>query len=84
MAAPPLSPAPPAGAPTALGGTGPLGGSLRRAAVLTAMLGIVHATLFLLAAALVAGVPGPRAPDAELTAFYAGAERRGSSWSGCT
>ena len=76
MASPPRRSAPPAGAPPALGGTGPLGRSRRRAAVLTATLGIVHATLFLLAVALVAGVPGPRAPDAELTAFYAGAERR--------
>jgi hypothetical protein len=76
MAAPPLRSAPPAGAPTALGGAGPLGGSPRRAAVLTATLGLVHVALFLLAAALAAGVPGPRAPDAALTAFYAGPERR--------
>jgi hypothetical protein len=51
MAAPPLSSAPPAGVPTALGGGGPLGGSRRRAAVLTATPGLVHVTLFLLAGA---------------------------------
>jgi hypothetical protein len=50
--------------------------SPRRAAVLTATLGIVHATLFLVSVWLFAGVPGPRAPDAELAAFYASPERQ--------
>jgi hypothetical protein len=43
---------------------------LRRAAYLSAGVGIVYSVLFLLSYFLVSGQPGPRASDAELIAFY--------------
>jgi hypothetical protein len=46
------------------------GGSLRRAATLTALAGIIHAVLFLISAALLSTVPGPHATDEEVVAFY--------------
>jgi hypothetical protein len=49
---------------------------LRRAAMLTAGLGAVHALLFLLALVLLVDVPGPRASDAEIVAFYSSDARR--------
>lgn len=50
--------------------------SLRRAAYLTAGLGLAHAVLYVLAYAMLTSVPGPRASDAEITAFYASGDRR--------
>jgi hypothetical protein len=55
------------------GGGGP---SLRRAARLTALAGGVYAVLFLLSFWLVTRTPGANASDANLVAFYAGAEDR--------
>jgi MFS family permease len=46
------------------------GRSLRRAATLTASLGIVYSVLFLLAFWLASDVPGPKASDEEITNFY--------------
>jgi hypothetical protein len=45
--------------------------SLRRAAYLSAGVGALYSVLFLLSYALVTSQPGPKASDAELTAFYA-------------
>jgi len=45
--------------------------TVRRAAILTASVGIVHALLFLLAFWLISGTPGTRAGDAEVREFYA-------------
>ena len=50
--------------------------SLRRAATLTALAGITHAVLFLLAFALLATVPGQHATDAEILAYYDSPDRR--------
>lgn len=50
--------------------------SLRRAAYLTAGLGLAHAVLYVLAYALLASVPDAQASSAELAAFYTSAERR--------
>src|SRR5215470_15565054 len=51
--------------------------SLRRAAYLTIAVGALHALLFLLSYWLMSSVPGPRASDAEIAAFYrSGAHRR--------
>lgn len=50
--------------------------SLRRAAYLTAGVGLAHAVLYVLAFVMLTSVPGPRATDAEITAFYASVERR--------
>jgi hypothetical protein len=52
------------------------GRSLRRAAYLTAGVGIVYAVLFLLSFWLVSRTPGARASDAELTNFYASGRGR--------
>ena len=52
--------------------------SLRSAAYLTAGMGIAHALLFLLAAWLLATLPGPKASDAEITRFYTSGESRRS------
>jgi hypothetical protein len=52
------------------------GPSLRRAARLTALAGVVHAVLFLLSFWLVTRTPGANASDAELVAFYSGAADR--------
>jgi len=51
-------------------------GSIRRAAMLTAWMGIAHAVLFLLAYYLLSTTPGARAPDDEIRQFYASAARR--------
>jgi hypothetical protein len=50
--------------------------SLRRAAMLTAAVGAVHAALFLLSFWLVAATPGARASDAEIASFYGSDDRR--------
>jgi hypothetical protein len=50
--------------------------SLRRAAYLTTGLGIAHAALYILAYVLLTSLPGPRASDADITAFYTSADRR--------
>ncbi len=53
------------------------GHSLRRAAYLTAGVGVLYAVLFLVSYWLVSSRPGPNAADAELVAFYqSGASRR--------
>lgn len=52
------------------------GGSLRRAATLTALAGIVHAVLFLISIALLSTVPGPHSTDEEVIAFYSSPETR--------
>ena len=52
------------------------GRSLRRAAYLTAGAGIAHAVLFLLAAWLLSGVPGPKASDAEIVEYYSTGDSR--------
>ncbi len=57
-------------------GAGEGGPSLRRAARLTALAGGVYAVLFLLLFWLVTRTPGANASDANLVAFYAGAEDR--------
>jgi hypothetical protein len=54
----------------------PSGHSLRRAAFLTAGIGLLHALLFLLAFWLLTTIPGARATDSEFVAFYEGADRR--------
>jgi hypothetical protein len=54
----------------------PRGGSLRRAATLTALAGIIHAVLFLVSLALLSTVPGPTATDEEVIAFYNSPETR--------
>jgi hypothetical protein len=46
------------------------GRSLRRAATLTASVGIVYSVLYLLAFWLASEVPGPKASDEEISAFY--------------
>src|SRR5262245_30364166 len=50
--------------------------SIRRAAMLTAGVGLAFAALFLLAYVLMATTPGGRAPDEEIRDFYASNERR--------
>jgi Na+-transporting methylmalonyl-CoA/oxaloacetate decarboxylase gamma subunit len=50
--------------------------SLRSAAMLTAGVGIAFSVLFMLAFWLMSTTPGPRAPDAEITDFYASSEHR--------
>jgi hypothetical protein len=50
--------------------------SARRAATLTAAVGIAHAVLFLLAFWLLESTPAGRATDAEITEFYATDARR--------
>jgi hypothetical protein len=52
------------------------GRSLRRAAYLTAAVGIAHALLFILAYLLLQGTPGAKASDAELVQFYTVGDRR--------
>jgi hypothetical protein len=47
-----------------------LGRSLRRAATLTALAGIAHAALFLIAMLLLSTTPGAEASDAEIIEFY--------------
>ncbi|MFL5755314.1 MAG: hypothetical protein ACJ77N_03360 [Chloroflexota bacterium] len=44
--------------------------SLRRAAVLTATVGIAFSVLYIVAILLLAGVPGPSATDAQIVAYY--------------
>jgi len=46
------------------------GRSLRQAATLTAIVGVVHAILFIVAYFLLAQVPGPEATDEEIYAYY--------------
>ena len=46
------------------------GRSLRRAATITAAVGVVHALLFLLAFILLSGAPGAEASDEEIYAYY--------------
>jgi hypothetical protein len=65
--------APPAGAPAPPGAPEEGGRPLRRAATLTAGLGAAYAVLFLLSYWLLSDLPGPRAPDDAVVAFYAGA-----------
>jgi len=50
--------------------------SLRRAATFTALAGISHAVLFLLAFGLLTTVPGAQATDAEILAYYESPESR--------
>src|SRR5690348_17304939 len=50
--------------------------SLRRAAYLTAAMGIAHAVLFLLAFWLFTTAPGPKASDAEISSFYNSGDTR--------
>jgi hypothetical protein len=50
--------------------------SARRAAMLTAGVGIAHAVLFVLSFWLLAGTPGARAPDVEIREFYGSEARR--------
>ena len=50
--------------------------SLRRAAFLTAGVGLAFAILFLLAYYFMADIPGPNATDSEILAFYASENRR--------
>src|SRR4051794_26539947 len=50
--------------------------SLRRAGNITIIVGIVHAVLLLLSYWLLTTVPGARASDAEITAFYNSEDRR--------
>jgi hypothetical protein len=52
------------------------GHSLRRAGILTAAMGIIHAVLFLAAVWLITRAPGPQASYAELSEFYSSDERR--------
>jgi hypothetical protein len=52
------------------------GPSLRRAAILTARLGIVQAILLLVSVWLLTYIPDATASDAELVAFYESADRR--------
>jgi len=49
---------------------------IRQAAMLTAAVGITFSVLFLLAFWLTSTTPGARAPDREITEFYASSERR--------
>ena len=46
------------------------GRSPRRAATITAGMGVVHAVLFLLAFVLLAGAPGPESTNDEIIAYY--------------
>ncbi len=48
----------------------------RRAAILTARLGVIQATLLLVSFWLLTRVPGPRSPDAEFVDFYESDKRR--------
>jgi hypothetical protein len=50
--------------------------SRRRAAYLTAGMGIAHAVLFLLAFWLFSTAPGPKAPDAEIVNYYSSGDTR--------
>jgi hypothetical protein len=50
--------------------------TLRRAATLVAISGIVHAVLFLISIALLLTVPGPKATDQEILDFYNSPESR--------
>ncbi len=50
--------------------------SVRRAATLTALAGISHAVLFLIAFGLLSTVPGAQASDAEILAYYDSPESR--------
>ena len=50
--------------------------SLRRAAMLTAGVGIAHALLFLLAYWLLSGTPDSRASDTDVASFYTSANQR--------
>ena len=52
------------------------GRSLRRAATITAGMGVLHAVLFLLAFFLLAGAPGPEATDEEIIAYYSSSAGR--------
>jgi hypothetical protein len=52
------------------------GASIRRAAFLTATVGIIHALLFILSFLLVSHIPTARASDDALTAFYASGRQR--------
>ncbi len=54
----------------------PHGHSLRRAAYLSAGVGVAWSILFLLSYFLIAGQPGPQASDAELQSFYQSAAPR--------
>ncbi len=54
----------------------PAGRTLRRAANLTAAVGIAHAVLFILSYVLAMGIPGAKATDAELVTFYTGGDRQ--------
>jgi hypothetical protein len=49
---------------------------LRRAIFLTAACGLTFAVLLLLSFWILSTIPGPRSSDADLAAFYGGAERR--------
>ena len=48
----------------------------RRAAMLTARLGVIQATLLLVSFWLLSRIPGPTSPDAEFVAFYESDKRR--------
>jgi hypothetical protein len=50
--------------------------SIRRAAILTALAGISHAVLFLIAFGLLSTVPGQHSSDAEILAYYDSPESR--------
>ena len=52
------------------------GRSVRRAAILTASVGIAYAVLFLISFALLSGTPGPQASDSEIVDFYTREEHR--------
>lgn len=51
-------------------------GTLRKAAYLTAIVGITHAALFLIAILMLAQAPGVNASDEAITSFYSSGERR--------
>ena len=51
------------------------GRSLRRAAILTAVVGIVFSLLFVASFLLVNGIPGPEATDAAIVAYYSTGEQ---------
>jgi hypothetical protein len=53
--------------------------SLRNAALLTAAVGAIHAALFLVASWLLSQVPGPRASDEEVIAYYTSSSQRVST-----
>ncbi len=50
--------------------------SLRKSAVLTAVMGLTHSALVIVSFLLTVNVPGPEATDAELIAYYGSDQRR--------